>query len=135
METGSVFVIPMQISIENSLPFGLGKVIQHEKGKQIHFQWLGNLAQSQNGKFQVAWYQDSVKKYYYKPHPIYKSHPPYTGQDLGVHIMMNDVILVDEDKEFFENGFLKPWAKLFIRGHKWVQQSINDFKEHKEDAL
>ena len=48
---------------------------------------------------------------------------------------MNDVILVDENKEFLENGFLKPWAKSFILVHKWVQQSINDFKEHKEDAL
>ena len=119
----------MQVSVENALPFGLGRVLKHYEGGVIDFQWLGNVAQSQNGRFQAAWYQDSVKKFYYKQHPIYKSHPPYTGKDLGVNIKIEDVILVDEETLFLENGLLKAWAKTHILNHNWVRQAVTDFNE------
>ena len=68
-------------------------------------------------------------------HPIYKSHPPYTGKDLEVCIRMEDVILVEKEKTFLDNGFLTTWAKNFIINNIWVKQSIQDFKDEEDISI
>ena len=95
------------MSVEKALPLEHGRVLEHYEGEVFDFQWLGNVAQSQNGRFQPAWYQDSAKNFYYKQHPIYKSHPLYTGKELGVSRKIKDGISVDEGASFLENRSLK----------------------------
>ena len=107
LKEGVLFVIPIQMSVEKALPLEHGRVLEHYEGEVFDFQWLGNVAQSQNGRFQPAWYQDSAKNFYYKQHPIYKSHPLYTGKELNVSRKIKDGISVDEGASFLENRSLK----------------------------
>ena len=62
LKEGILFVIPIQMSVENALPLEHGRVLEYYEGEVFDFQWLGNVAQSQNGRFQPAWYQDSIKE-------------------------------------------------------------------------
>ena len=122
----------MEISSENLLPFGMGKVIEHTALKFINFQWMSNFHQSQTAKFLPMWFQQNDKKAYYKLKPTSPGHPPYTGTDLGVFIKAEDVILVSRDGPFLEEGILKPWARNFILRNELVQQAISDFDEKRK---
>ena len=82
LKTDELFVFPMDISEENLLPFGMGKVIHHKPGQFINFQWMSNFNQNQLAKFLPMWFQPSDKKSYYKAKPTSPGHPPYTGKDL-----------------------------------------------------
>jgi hypothetical protein len=131
-QPGDLFVFPMEISSENLLPFGMGKVIEHTALKFINFQWMSNFHQSQTAKFLPMWFQQNDKKAYYKLKPTSPGHPPYTGTDLGVFIKAEDVILVSRDGPFLEEGILKPWARNFILRNELVQQAISDFDEKRK---
>lgn len=126
LKEGELFVFPMEISEENALPFGIGRVISHEKGQFIHFQWLGNASQNQNARFEPCWFQKAGAKYYYKSRPIYRSHPPYTGKDLMVFLKAEDVILIDRDRPFLQDGKIMSWARKFIAQDEGVKQSLLD---------
>ena len=63
LKEGVLFVIPIQMSVEKALPLEHGRVLEHYEGEVFDFQWRGNVAQSQNGRFQPAWYQDSAKEF------------------------------------------------------------------------
>ena len=125
---GEIFVIPMSITEENTIPFGIGKVISHIQGENIHFQWLGNSTQNRMGKFEPAWFQKSTLQHYYQNKPQFWSHPAYTGLDLEVFVKAQDVILESRDRPFLENSVIKTWARNYIYQHVWVQQAIEDFK-------
>jgi hypothetical protein len=125
---GEIFVFPMEVDGENSMPFGMGRVLSHTPGQFIEFQWMSNYNQSYKAKFQPMWFQNSEKKAYYKAKPIHASHPPYTGKDLAVFVKSEDVILLSRDKPFLEEGILIPWARKFIFKNELVAQSMRDFQ-------
>ena len=62
LKTDELFVFPMEISEENLLPFGMGKVIDHKPGAFIHFQWMRNFNQSKLAKFLPMWFQPSDQR-------------------------------------------------------------------------
>ena len=132
LKTDELFVFPMEISEENLLPFGMGKVIDHKPGKFIHFQWMSNFNQSQLAKFLPMWFQPSDKKSYYKAKPMSPGHPPYTGKDLGVFIKTDDLILVSGEAPFLEEDILKPWALNFIHRNELVRQAVKDFESKRK---
>ena len=132
LKTDELFVFPMEISEENLLPFGMGKVIEHKPGQFINFQWMSNFNQSRLAKFLPMWFQPSDKKSYYKAKPTSPAHPPYTGKDLGVFIKADDLILVSGLTTFLEEDILKPWALSFILRDELVQQAVKDFDSRRK---
>ncbi len=122
----------MEISEDNLLPFGMGKVISHVIMQFIHFQWMGNFNQNQLAKFLPMWFQPNDKKAYYKLKPTSPSHPHYTGKDLGVFIKAEDIILVSSDTPFLDEGTLVPWAKNFIHRNPLVRQATQDFEARRK---
>jgi transposase InsO family protein len=132
LKTDELFVFPMDISEENLLPFGMGKVIHHKPGQFINFQWMSNFNQNQLAKFLPMWFQPSDKKSYYKAKPTSPGHPPYTGKDVGVFIKIEDLILVSGDTAFLEEDIIKPWALKFILQNDLVKQAIQDFDSRRK---
>jgi hypothetical protein len=124
-----LIVFPMEISEENLLPFGMGRVIEHAANQYVSFQWMGNFNQNQLAKFLPMWFQPKDKKAYYKPKPTSPTHPPYTGKDLAVFIKADDVILVSSDAPFLEEGTLFPWARDFIFRDGLVKEAIQNFED------
>ena len=128
LQPGDLFVFPMEINEENLLPFGMGRVIDHNLNQVIDFQWMSNFNQNQMAKFLPMWFQPSDKKAYYRAKPTSPGHPPYTGKDLGVFIRADDVILISSDTPFLDESTLTPWARNFIFRNTLVEQSIRDFE-------
>jgi len=131
---GDLFTFPMRIDEENLLPFGMGVVISHSKGKNIDFQWLSNYNQNVSAKFEPAWFQPSKAKHYYRRKPEHISHPKYTGKDLGVKVKAEDCILTSTDKPFLVDGKLAAWAKAHIYRNVDVLQSLEDAALEKASA-
>jgi hypothetical protein len=129
LQPDELFIFPMEISEENLLPFGMGRVIEHTVNQFISFQWMSNFNQNQLAKFLPMWFQSKDKKAYYRPKPTSPSHPPYTGKDLGVFIKAEDLILVSSLTPFLDEDTLKPWAINFIMKNDMVKQALEDFEE------
>jgi hypothetical protein len=78
-EKGEIIVFEQLESEAYNIPFGLGVVIEHKKGKLIEFQWLGNSFNNEKGKWELCWYQENEAKIYYSSRPLHNIHTPNTG--------------------------------------------------------
>ena len=132
LQQDELFVFPMEISEDNLLPFGMGRVIDHKPNQFINFQWMGNFNQNRLAKFLPMWFQVKDKKAYYKQKPTSPSHPPYTGKDLAVFVKAEDVILVSSSKPFLDEGTLTPWARAFIFNNEIVREAVRDFENKRK---
>jgi hypothetical protein len=126
LQPDELFLFPMAIDEENRLPFGIGKVLIHEKGKPPHFQWLGNHSQKVNGRFEPAWFQPKGARHYYKAKREHPSHTPYTGADLATLVKLEDCLLVSSRRSFLTEGKLDIWARNYIYGHEDVKQALEE---------
>ena len=97
-EKGEIIVFEQLESEAYNIPFGLGVVMEHKKGKLIEFQWLGNSFNNEKGKWDLCWYQENEAKIYYSSRPLHKIHTPNTGTDTETRIKPDDVIMSSRGK-------------------------------------
>ena len=95
---GEMIVFEQLESEAYNIPFGLGVVMDHKKGKLVEFQWMGNSGNNEKGKWDLCWYQENEAKIYYSSKPLHKNHTPNTGVDTETRIKPDDVIMSSRGK-------------------------------------
>ena len=72
--------------------FGVAKVTSTEVNGTVHYQWLGNSVNNNDGTFKLGWLRGSEPKVYYNDNKIHADHKPYS--DIGsVGIFQSDIIV------------------------------------------
>ena len=97
-EKGDIIVFEQLESEAYNIPFGLGMVLEHTKGKLVNFQWMGNSLNNEKGKWDLCWYQENEAKIYYSSRPLHKNHSPNSGIDTETRIKPDDVIMSSRGK-------------------------------------
>jgi hypothetical protein len=97
-EKGEIIVFEQLESEAYNIPFGLGVVMDHKKGRLVEFQWMGNSVNNEKGKWDLCWYQENEAKIYYSSKPLHKNHTPNTGVDTETRIKPDDVIMSSRGK-------------------------------------
>jgi hypothetical protein len=78
IEIREIVVFPKEMSDNDPMPFGVGKVVSSDRKTGLVFQWLGNSAFNPRGTFFPAWIAKDTK-FYYRKAPTHSSHVPYTN--------------------------------------------------------
>jgi hypothetical protein len=71
LQEGEVIVFAKEMSENDPLPFGIGRVIGTEstEGQGIRFQWLGNTTFNPRGTFLPGWLDPVDRKFYFQHTP------------------------------------------------------------------
>jgi hypothetical protein len=94
LQEGEVIVFPKEMSENDPLPFGIGRVMGMElkEGQGIQFQWPGNTTFNPRGTFLPGWLDPVDRKFYFQPRPRSKKHTEFMGKDEGVQVTREEVI-------------------------------------------
>jgi hypothetical protein len=94
LQEGEVIVFAKEMSENDPLPFGVGRVLGRESkdGEGVQFQWLGNATFNPRGTFLPGWLDPTDRKFYFQPKPRSKKHTEFMGTDEGVQVTKEDVI-------------------------------------------
>ena len=72
--------------------FGIAKVTSTEVSATVHYQWLGNSVNNNEGTFKLGWTRGDEPRVYYNDSKIHTDHKPYSDKG-SVGILQNDIIV------------------------------------------
>jgi hypothetical protein len=122
IKTGEIVVFPKNMTDDDPLPFGVGRILDDTNQNDLQFQWMCNPTYTPRGTFLLGWVSPRDRKFYYKSKPLHPSHPRFCGEDCGVSIGNEDVI-VHGFSVLNEKGKLSKETKEVIAGNQWVKQA------------
>ena len=92
VRVGDMVAWPMKPTVDSPLPFGVGKVLDIN-GDKLNLQWYGNAHERAESTYRPCWFQNKLKKYYYRSGKEHKSHSPYTTCNTDTEVSTKEVII------------------------------------------
>ena len=128
VKTGSTVLVPL----EKPYPFGVAKLLSHDKDGNLQLQWMGNKNNDVRGVYRLGWVS-SKGTVYYADTPRALQDKPYTTDMDDIHMNQRDVLM--HDFGFTPAGKLTQGILRAVADHPYVWWQPASMKRDNPPAI